>query len=172
MASAVLNGISVNIPQWEGLGTKVSHASTLVVESSRQHRVTASDVGRDTLVMKAASQLGHSTHIQRHFWTTHIWTYLGPQPCPLNLFFSASNCLLLCVCVCVRACKLQHPPFSFPRPLHLFVCQCGPPATQLACQEIRIILPASAQPRRPPVTAPRSAPRWLVLSITIYLLLE
>ena len=49
MASAVLNGISVNIPQWEGLGTKVSHASTLVVESSRQHRVTASDVGKDPL---------------------------------------------------------------------------------------------------------------------------
>ena len=74
------------------------------------------------------------------------------------------------VCVCV--CTLRQPPFSFPRPLYLFVCQCGPPATRLACQEIRIVLPASAQPHRPPVTAPRSAPRWLVLSITIYLLLE
>ena len=67
MASAVLNGISVNIPQWEGLATKVSRASTLVVESSRQYRVTASNVSKDTPVMKAASQLGHSTHIQRHF---------------------------------------------------------------------------------------------------------
>lgn len=122
MASAVLNGISVNIPQWEGLGTKMSHASTLVVESSRQHRVTASDVGKDTLVMKAASQLGHNTHIQRHFWTTHIWTYLGPQPCPLNLFFSASNCLLLCVCVCACAhARFSTLPFLFQGPC---ICLC------------------------------------------------
>ena len=115
-----------------------------------------------------------TTRIFKGISEPHIWTYLGPQPCPLNLFFSASNCLLLCVCVCVcaRTCMLQHPPFSSPRPLHLFVCQCGPPAAQLACREIRIVLPASAQPRRPPVTALRSAPRWLALSITIYLLLE
>lgn len=112
----------------EGLGSKASHAGTLVLESPRLHSLTASSMSEDTLVIKATRHLDHSAHIQRHFWTvcTFVLTRVPSlAQGSLIIFFSASACLRLFF-------VLQQPPFSSPSHLHLLMCHCGPPATRLA----------------------------------------
>ena len=77
-----------------------------------------------------------TTRIFKGISEPHIWTYLGPQPCPLNLFFSKAPAS---VCVSVwPSCRSARLPRNPNRPPGLRsasppACHCSALCTTLAC---------------------------------------
>lgn len=119
----LLNAVPVKFPQWEDLGTKASHTSTLVLALSRLHSLTAGMWVKTRCVIKATQTSGSQCEHSKALLNFRcICTYPGPQPCPwltqhfLHLGMSSSFFVL------------QQPPFSLTSHLHLLLCQCGPSA--------------------------------------------
>lgn len=147
----------MTVPQREALGTRVSQAPALLLESPGRHSLSGGRVREDLPETKATRHVGGVQRPSEGF--THL-CLPGSQPHP-----PLARHFLLLLSLSSSFPTLQQPPSFLPGPLRLPMCQGGPRAPRLA--EEPAVLPASA-----PVPAQRSAPHWLVLSISIYLLLE